>query len=367
MYTEKELVKIAKRENNNKRKYLVVNPLQAKHIPVKPSKTIKLFNSLADIIKSNYKDEKLLLVGFAETATAIGAGVSINLNSYYMQTTREIVDDCEYLFFTESHSHATEQKLVKNDIDSVINKVDRIVFIEDEVTTGNTIMKIVNIIKKLYGNNIKFAVASLLNGMNKENLEDYKNNNIDINYLVKTDHSTFTEIAEQYIADGEYIIANKSNSALDIKFHNFKGLKNTRRLTTAEEYVVSLENLWQSIYGNINFQKCEDILVIGTEEFMYPAIFIANKLEQCGKNVLCHSTTRSPIEVSKNRDYPLHKRYSLLSFYDKERNIYIYDLKKYDKVVIITDAECKEKDGINTLINALKKAENKSIEIVRWY
>lgn len=366
MYKEKELVKIAKRENNNKRKYLVVNPLQAKHIPVKPLKTIKLFNSLADIVKSNYKDERLLLIGFAETATAIGAGVAINVNSYYMQTTREIVENCEYLFFTESHSHATEQKLVKNDIDNIINKIDRIVFIEDEVTTGNTIMKIVNIIRELYGRNVKFAVASLLNGMNKKNLEGYKNNNIDVNYLVKTNHSKFTEIAEQYTADGEYINVNKSNSALDIKFHNFKGLKNTRRLTISKEYVLSLENLWENINKNINFQGYNDILVIGTEEFMYPAIFIAGKLEQYGKNILCHSTTRSPIEVSQNKDYPLHKRYSLLSFYDKERNIYIYDLKKYDKVLIITDAECKEKDSINTLINALENAENKSIEIVRW-
>ena len=33
-YTEKDLVKIAKRENNPKRNYLVVDPLQGKHIPV---------------------------------------------------------------------------------------------------------------------------------------------------------------------------------------------------------------------------------------------------------------------------------------------------------------------------------------------
>ena len=33
-YTEKDLVKIAKRENNTKRNYLVVDPLQGKHIPV---------------------------------------------------------------------------------------------------------------------------------------------------------------------------------------------------------------------------------------------------------------------------------------------------------------------------------------------
>ena len=71
-YTEKDLVKIAKRENNTKRNYLVVDPLQGKHIPVVPSKALDLFTALADTFREKYKDEKLLLVGFAETATAIG-------------------------------------------------------------------------------------------------------------------------------------------------------------------------------------------------------------------------------------------------------------------------------------------------------
>ncbi len=50
--------------------------------------------------------------------------------------------------FSESHSHATEQKLVKTDLDKIIGKTDRIIFIEDEVTTGNTILNIVRLIQK---------------------------------------------------------------------------------------------------------------------------------------------------------------------------------------------------------------------------
>ena len=55
-YNETDLVKIAKRENNTKRSYLVVNPLQGKHIPVSPSKAIDLFNTLATELKERYKD-----------------------------------------------------------------------------------------------------------------------------------------------------------------------------------------------------------------------------------------------------------------------------------------------------------------------
>lgn len=88
-YSEKELVRIAKRENNKKRNYLVVNPRQGKHIPVSPSEALELFGQLARQVKDLYKEEKLLTIGFAETATAIGARVASCLGTSYIQTTRE--------------------------------------------------------------------------------------------------------------------------------------------------------------------------------------------------------------------------------------------------------------------------------------
>ena len=75
-------------------------------------------------------------MGFAETATAIGAQAAITVGADYIQTTREVIPGVNYLFFSEEHSHATEQKLVKDDIDRAAAETDRIIFIEDEVTTG---------------------------------------------------------------------------------------------------------------------------------------------------------------------------------------------------------------------------------------
>ena len=92
MYTEEKLAAIAARDNNTKRKYLVVNRLQGKHIPVKPSDFFGMTDALADIVCEAYKDEKLLLIGFAETATAIGMAVASKLDTLYMQTTRENIE-----------------------------------------------------------------------------------------------------------------------------------------------------------------------------------------------------------------------------------------------------------------------------------
>jgi len=92
MYTEEELVRVAGRENNSQRKYLVVNTLQGKHVPAAPKESLCMFGALADKLEKAYVTEELLLIGFAETATAIGAALAVRLNSYYMQTTREDVE-----------------------------------------------------------------------------------------------------------------------------------------------------------------------------------------------------------------------------------------------------------------------------------
>ena len=113
MYQESELVRIAKRENNSKRSYLVVNPLQGKHMAADPGAALALFRALADTVKQSCQGKRTLVIGFAETATAIGAAVAVELGAYYLQTTREHIEGAGYLYFSEEHSHASQQKLVK--------------------------------------------------------------------------------------------------------------------------------------------------------------------------------------------------------------------------------------------------------------
>lgn len=394
MYTEAELVRIAKRENNTRRKYLVVNRLQGKHIPVSPKEALQMFRSLAELIKEAYPSERLLMVGFAETATAIGAAVAIECQAAYMQTTREVIDGVDYLYFSESHSHATEQKLVKTDLDKIIGKTDRIVFIEDEVTTGNTILNIVRLIQKTYAQPVSFAVASILNGMNEEALENYKNLKIPVHYLVKTAHDTYTEIAEQYQADGTCHICTKpqekeveqqkevqqqiemqqtKEAQQPIEVQEISGWINARRLHTADTYKQACEQLWQEIQQKFGYTKYTKetetgrrILVLGTEEFMYPALYVGAKLEEAGYTVRMHATTRSPIAVSKEEKYPLHTRYELASLYDKNRTTFVYDLTEYEEVLVLTDAQKQETEGWESLQRALTLNHNRQIRGIRW-
>lgn len=362
-YTESSLVRIAKRENNTKRSYLVVDPLQGKHIPVKPSEALKLFTELAETFKEEYRDERLLLVGFAETATAIGAQVAVAIGAKYIQTTREPIPEVEYLFFSEEHSHATEQKLVKDDIDAVAEEIDRIVFVEDEVTTGNTILNIINILDREYSGRFKYSVASLLNGMAAEHLEQYKSRGINLHYLVKTDHSNYGEIADKFAGNGNYYDCI-TRLVEDYATINISSRMDARRLVDSKEYEKACEGLWNGLKQEIGNMSDKRILVIGTEEFMFPALYVGERLEKQGNQVLCHSTTRSPIAVSMERDYPLHFRYELKSLYDAQRRTFIYDLGEYDRVFIVTDSPLVE-EGLVTLVNALR-TQNEHISVVRW-
>ena len=83
MYTEAELVRIAKRENNTRRKYLVVNRLQGKHIPVSPKEALQMFRSLAELIKEAYPSERRICRNGNSDRSSSGDRVSGSLYADY--------------------------------------------------------------------------------------------------------------------------------------------------------------------------------------------------------------------------------------------------------------------------------------------
>lgn len=364
MYSEQDLVRIARRENNKKRTYLVTNRFQGRYIPVEPHNAFAMFKALADILRDKYTDEKLLLIGFAEAATAVGAAVAVELGTDYIQTTREHIPGVEYLHFLEEHSHAREQKLVKNDIDRVIGNTDRIIFIEDEVTTGKTILNIVSLLEKQYTGRIRFSVASILNGMDETALGIYRDKEIALFWLVKTDQTAYARTAESYRGDGRYLVCGGGHMPAGVKYITTDEMPDARRLVRPAEYSAFCETLYQDIAGRAEVSSAGRILVLGTEEFMYPALFVAGKLEAQGKNVRFHATARTPIAVSTEEDYPLHTRYELKSLYDSARTTYIYDLDQYDTVVVITDAREETAEGVSTLLDALALCGNDTVILV---
>ncbi|MBR2773764.1 MAG: phosphoribosyltransferase domain-containing protein [Selenomonadaceae bacterium] len=345
IYTSENVLRVAKRFNNKKRNYLLVNPLQGKHLPIKPSLALEMMNELGKMVAKNYSEARLV-IGFAETATAIGAIVAKNISDdcFYIQTTRENFQG-EFVEFLEEHSHAPEQKLYAENLSKLINQTSEIIFVDDELSTGKTLLNVVRQLKNKFPalNNKKICAASIINRLSEENIAKLASENISCVYLVKLNQNfdvenIFVEPAQIIEPINKIIPSYKINIASD----PIRGVKIGNYFSQCE------------ICGDflLNLKLSGEILILGTEEFMLPAIIAGRKLEINNFNVLTHSTTRSPIGISKNRNYPIQEGFKLRSFYDSTRTTYIYNLKRYDTAIIMTNSE-NFSIGLSDLIAAL--------------
>ena len=160
-YTAADTLRIAKRYNNPKRSYLLVNPLQAKHIPVSPAAALEMMGALGDQVAAKYPEARLV-IGFAETATAIGAAVAARLgpDCLYVHTTREALDG-DWILFREEHSHAAEHRLCADQLADWIDRSPAIVFVDDEFSTGRTLINMVQQLRERYPQRKLYVVDTL--------------------------------------------------------------------------------------------------------------------------------------------------------------------------------------------------------------
>lgn len=318
-----DVIAITNREGNKKRSYLILNKLQAKYIPVNPKVTLDMFELLAKEISCS---GKVVVVGFAETATAIGARVAFALKDKadsvtYINTTREQRNANVMAEFKEEHSHAVEQILYGNR--EVFESADYVIFAEDEITTGNTIC---NCVKEL-NLGCKYIAASLLNCMNDKEIERFRENNIEACWLIKTDKEG---LESQYEVKEETIVAS-----------NFD---DPRLGINIEEYTKTASDLGCMLSRYVS--KSDKVLVLGTEECMYPAIIAAEAMNLNGIDAVVNATTRVPTCI----EGPLSNRRKIKSFYG-ERDTYIYNLDHYDTVFVITDGNADS--NLNTELRSV--------------
>jgi len=326
-----DMVAICKRNNNPNRDYLFVNKYQAKHYPVKSHNTLQLFSELYQEIKRQIpSDKRILVVGFSETATGIAQAImhmaleNKDLNTvFYLQTTRESINtDIQNISFEEEHSHASTQKLYYR---SDIPDYDTVLFIEDEITTGNTIVNFIEKFQKIK-DSISFAAASILNWQNTKNRKIFQEKGIKRIYLVSgqmRDNTPLIDLKETTL--------EKPRLTSDVHYHLSDNL-NPRTGLTKEEFLVFQETALNRLTSQVSRKsKKETIAVIGTEENMWLPIRLAQELD-----AEVRSTTRSPISLSSEDNYLFHNGLALASAYETNRMTFLYDFERhYDQIIIV--------------------------------
>jgi hypoxanthine-guanine phosphoribosyltransferase len=372
-YDADRIVRIARR-CKGKRQYLIVNPLQGKHLPVSPLETIEMMEHLGRMIREHYNGESSLFIGFAETATAIGAVIARMYNdSRYIQTTRENLEGASFIYFSEEHSHATEQKLCIDNWEILTNSISHIVFVEDEISTGKTILNIAAILKKKLDKEVQFSAVSLINAMDERAMRMYEEAGIDLIYLLHIDNNGFDEraLSMPIEQDRLYDCRSQESSAMpvpDIPIIYISGKSDPRRGVFMNDYGKACYNLVMKVEGEINIlntERTKRILFLGTEECMFPALNISLLLYVFDPtlDICMHATTRTPIALSQNG--PVKEGFRLRSVYDDERETYLYNLEQYDIAVVVTDTE-NTNPAFADIQKALKMRGCEKVIFVQW-
>ena len=332
-------------------------------------------NALAQKMwQSGVKDENTLVIGFAETATALGRLIADHFSqAFYLTTTREeITGKC--IEFKEEHSYVVEQRIAIEAL-SKSHSFSQVVFVDDEFTTGRTLRNLAKeLLKEVPSlrNSKKFAVT-IIDRTNEENKANLKELGIEIVSLLSFTDDNF----EEQVKDIEITEPEKVPEVTKeiITVEHLGNIPNARLGYSCGGIDTLAQNLLERYKNQI--QQANNILVLGTEEFMAVPIYFAREIEKFGKSVVCHATARSPIGVLKPdgdelikgtsiTEYPVKEGYKLVSFYQKERSTYLYSMNHYDLVFVLTDSKEIPKGAIKTLSSLMSIYKNYNTKLIQF-
>lgn len=356
-YTKETTLRVAKRYRNAKRDYLLVNPLQAKHMPVSPTEALTMMRTLGEGLRQEFPGARLVL-GFAETATALGAAVASRLgpDCAFLTTTREAGEGPGWVRFLEEHSHAAEQKLWGGDLDALLQKTDTVLFVDDEISTGKTLRNMVAQLTRRWPalGEKTLVAASLLNRVTPEQEEALADAGITCRCLVRLPQEDHTaQVADWTVTEAPPAVPQ--NLSFRQETLPGEGLLDPRKTLCIGAYDISCQAVAEAMLSRAlgPVDTLRKTLVLGTEECMYPALRLGEKLERLGAEVCCHATTRSPIGLCDAPGYPIRSGWKLPSFYEEERTTYVYNLREYDTVIVVSDTKKTDLRAIQALASVL--------------
>lgn len=387
-----DLMVVANRANNPKRNFLFVSKLLGKHIEVNPDicratgrllasklyedkidtdiliDAIKGRNVKNNILKSELNNpikcnENVYVLGFAETATGLGMAVASSIEGcHYQTTTREdIVGIKNMLSFEEEHSHATNHKCFTL-YENAIKDADRIILVDDEITTGNSMQNLIRELTKITSVS-KYTILSILDWRNethRSNMESLKQElGLDINVLsimsgsVECDDNTVYYDSEPYSIDCTTTVTELNimdrfdvNTRTNKKdYYRYSG-----RFGVNYCDIAKLEDRCKEIADVVSTicDENDEILVLGHGEDIYIPSRVASYMK--GK-VDFKSTTRSPIYCKSEEGYPIKSKHY---FIDEGVKYYLYNKeeieKKYKKVIVLTENDLNIRLTQNTFI-----------------
>ena len=347
---------IAKRDNNPKRDFLIVNKFQSKHYPSDPRETAASCAEMGEEMAKICPDGKCLAIVFAETAVGIGALAASALGErcFLISTTREdLPDHAEHITFEEAHSHAPLHRLcIRREV--TLDEFEHIFIIDDELTTGNTVKALA---EKIIGK-CSVPISAHAFAASHECVAALGKIGVKVYAKYTYDMITSAEFPTEFSPDEP-----KSLRVPDVCI-DLNSIYDIRRGVPCDKFFDECSRLCETALEKLTaaFPNVKSVEVISTEEDCLPSIVLGKMLAEKGFFTRVHGVTRSPILPSSAEDYPIKTRSVLKSLYDSERTVYLYNKVACDLSVIITDAEKPDESALEALCGA---CGGKKIAVVR--
>ncbi|MEI5905890.1 phosphoribosyltransferase family protein [Bacillus spongiae] len=326
--------------------------------------------------------QESIVVGFAETATALGHGVFDSFsNAQYIHTTREeILGDNPLLTFEEEHSHAVDQRCYSSH--HFFENEKPIILVDDEMTTGKTTINIIRDIHAKYPRN-QYGVLSILDWRSEEHIEAFRQLEQELNIsiqtvsLLKGSFRCYGEplLNEFTIEQGDKINSLPTIDRVDLSNvftpSSFVPIKGSRasyvhesgRFGLDSKEALRVQHACKMAAEMITRQGTEDeVLCIGTGEFMYIPMKIATYMDG---NVYYQSSTRSPIHCHNEESYAIQNKISYLNPEENNTTHFLYniELNRFNHVILFFERSVEVKK-MNTLLSYFHKQGVQRVTIV---
>lgn len=326
---------------NPKRAFLFVSRVLGKHIPVKPSVMQSTYQALAERIPGDLPGP-VLLIGMAETAVGLGAGVhraysALRPDSMYMVSTRHPVAERIFARFEEEHSHASAH-LIHEPGDPALAVLMRnarsVVLIDDEASTGRTFINLHRALLEAGLRHIERVVTCVLT--------DWSAGAVTSDIGVAAEQVSLLRGAYQFIEDPAAPLPEMPETGtVAVGDWTIDPANDWGRLGT--------QGVADTLGRDIAVKAGERVIVLGTGEFVWKPFLLAERLEQAGAEVYFSSTSRSPIALGHAIEHAL----SFSDNYGLGIVNFLYNVApgQFDRVLICseTDAQAMPPALIETL------------------
>ncbi|MFE4535720.1 phosphoribosyltransferase [Streptomyces scopuliridis] len=332
----RDLLGLALRRNP-KRAHLLVSNVLGKHVPQHPGVVYGTGVELGERVRGllGADVDRAVVLGYAETATGLGHAVADGVrHAPYLHSTRRPVPGVARAGgFEESHSHATSHLLLPEDPE-LLSSGGPLVLVDDEFSTGNTILNTIRTLHERYPRDryVIVALVDMRSAADQGRLAEFAEE-IGARVDLVTLASGTVRLPDGVLERGRALVAEHETGApvphpedgapatgspaaratgvARVALEWPAGVPDGGRHGFTPAHRAALEAALPAMAAETaaHLGSARRVLVLGFEELMYAPLRLAEALERsCAAEIRYSTTTRSPVLAVNDPGYAIRSR-----------------------------------------------------------